>query len=167
MRFIRVLCSAVLVAPAMAAAQVAPAPEWPIASGARVRILSPALGDQKQTGSVLSATADTLVFLPAKLSTSTPISTPNIVALDVARGTHSRKLIGALLGFVIGTGGGAAIGYATYKRPSCQTFCLDILGRGGNTAIGAVLGAVTGAVAGTIAGSGQTDTWVPVAVPRQ
>ena len=167
MRFIRVLCSAVLVAPAMGAAQVAPIREWPIPSGARVRILSPALGDQKQTGSVVSATADTLVFLPAKLSSSTSISTPNIVKIEVARGTHTNKLMGALLGFVVGTGTGAIIGSVTYKQPKCVDWCFGILDRSGAIMAGAVLGGVIGTTGGAMLGNRQADTWVPVTVPSQ
>ena len=166
MRFIRILCSAALVAPAMAAAQVVPIREWPIPSGARVRILSPALGDQKQIGSVVSATADTLVFLPAKVSFSQAIATPNIVGIEVARGTHTNKLMGALLGFVVGTGTGAIIGSVTYKQPKCVDWCFDILGRGGSIFAGAVLGGVIGTTGGAMLGNRQADTWVPVAVPN-
>lgn len=167
MRFIRILCSAALVAPTLSAAQTPAIRDWPIASGSRVRILSPSLGGQKQTGSVLSATSDTLVFLPAKQTTSTSISTPNIVRIEVARGTHTSKLKGALLGFVIGAGAGSAIGSATYKPPKCVDFCFDMFGRGGNIVGGGVLGGFFGTIAGTIVGARQADTWVPVAVPRQ
>src|ERR1700686_3339093 len=103
MRFIRTLYTAALVVPTRALAQSPPS-GWAIAAGSRVRILAPVLGDQAQTGSVVSATSDTLVFLPKKTSNSTAIGTPNIVRLDVSAGTHSNKLKGALLGFALGAG---------------------------------------------------------------
>jgi hypothetical protein len=166
MRFVWILCSAALVAPTVSAAQAGPVLDWPIVPGSRVRILSPVLGDQKETGSVVSATSDTLVFRPATLSTAFPIATPNIVGIEVARGTHSRKVKGALLGFLAGAGAGAIIGYASYKRPACSGgFCLDF-GPGFDAALASGLGGILGTVAGTIVGARQTDTWVPVAIPR-
>ena len=167
MRFTRILWSAALVAPALSAAQTAAVRDWPVAAGSRVRILSPALGDQKQTGSVLSATSDTLVFLPLKQSISTPISTPNIAGIEVARGTHTSKLVGALLGFVVGAGAGSIIGSVTYKRPKCVDFCFDMFGREGNIVVGGVLGGLGGTIAGLVVGNRKSDNWVPVTVPRQ
>ena len=162
MCFIRTLCTAALLMPTLALAQNTPNGSWPVAAGSRVRILSPVFGDRAQTGSVISATSDTLVFMPAKTSNSTAISTPNIVRLDVSSGTHSNKLKGALLGLVLGAGVGAAIGSATYKP--CSN-CFDILGRGGAIAAGSVVGGLVGTTGGMIIGSRQSDTWVPVPVP--
>jgi hypothetical protein len=162
MRFIRTLYTAALMVPTLAMAQNAPSGSWPIAAGSRVRILSPVLGDQEQTGSVVSATSDTLIFLPHKTSNSTAIGTPNIVRVDVSTGTHSNKLKGALLGFALGAGVGAVIGSATYHP--CNN-CFDILGRGGNIAAGSVVGALVGTAGGMVIGSRPSDSWVPVAVP--
>jgi hypothetical protein len=164
MRFIRTLYTAALMVPTLALAQSTPSGSWPIAAGSRVRILSPVLGDQAQTGSVVSATSDTLVFLPHKTSNSTPIGTPNIVRLDVSTGTHSNKLKGALLGFALGAGVGAVIGSATYHP--CNN-CFDILGRGGNIAAGSVVGALIGTAGGMVIGSRPSDSWVTVPVPRR
>ena len=167
MLFIRVVCAAALVIPALSAAQEAPTPDWPLAPGSRVRILSPALGNQLQTGSVVSATSDTVVILPAKQSFSTSIRTPDIARIEVARGTHTRKLQGALLGLFGGAAAGAIYASATYKPPKCEpgTFCLDLFGQGGDAVAGGVLGGLVGTVVGMIVGDRKTDTWVPVAVP--
>ena len=167
MRLIRILCSAALVAPTLSVAQSPLIPTWPVTAGSRVRISSPVLGDKLQVGSVLSATSDTLVFLAAKQSTSTAIGTPNIVGMDVARGTHTSKAKGAILGFVLGAGSGAALGVMTYKRPKCgpDVWCFDMFGEGGQAAVGAIFGAVSGTLAGLIIGSRPTENWVPVAVP--
>jgi hypothetical protein len=124
------------------------------------------LGDQKQTGSVVSTTSDTLVFLPAKQSTSTAISTPYIFAIDVAHGTHTQKLTDALVGLLVGAGGGAIIGYATYKRPKPCAFCIDF-GPGAQAIAVGALGAIGGGLVGVIFGLRQTDTWVPVSVPAR
>ncbi len=105
MHFIRILCIAALGTPALSDAQAGPIPAWPIAPGSRVRVLSPVFGDQKQAGHVVSTTSDTLVFLPAKQSTSIAIGTPYIFAIDVANGTHTKKLTDALVGLLIGAGG--------------------------------------------------------------
>jgi hypothetical protein len=115
MRFILMLGAATLVAPALVAAQAPVIPDWPIAAGSRVRILSPILGRTVQTGSIVSATSDTLVFRRGTQSTSTPIAAPSIVSIDVAQGTHTRKLAGGLLGLALGAGVEAIIGDVTYK----------------------------------------------------
>jgi hypothetical protein len=166
MHFIRILCIAALGTPALSGAQAGPIPAWPVAPGSRVRVLSPVFGDQKQAGRVVSTTSDTLVFLPAKQSTSIAIGTPYIFAMDVANGTHTQKLTDALVGLLIGAGGGAIIGYATYKRPKPCEFCIDF-GPGAQAIAVGALGAIGGAVVGTTFGSRQTDTWVPVAVPAR
>jgi hypothetical protein len=162
MRFIRTLYTAALMVPSLSLAQGTAGRSWPVSAGSRVRVLSPIFGDRAQTGSVISATSDTLVFMPAKTSSSTAISTPNIVRLDVSTGTHSNKLKGALLGFVLGAGVGAAIGTATYKP--CSN-CFDILGRGGAIAAGSVVGGLAGLAGGMIIGSRPSDNWVSVPIP--
>jgi hypothetical protein len=168
MRFVPVLCAALLV-PALSAAQVAPIPDWPLTPGLRVRVLSPAFCKRPKTGNVVSATSDTIVFLPARHSASTALSTPEIARIEVARGTHTRKLQGALLGMFAGAAVGAIYASATYKPPKCQvdTWCMDLWGQGGDTAAGGVLGGLLGILVGTIVGDRQTDTWVPVAVPAR
>jgi len=167
MRLIRILCSAAVVAPSLSAAQSPLKPDWPVDVGSRVRISSPVLGRRMQTGSVLSATSDTLVFVAAKQSTSTSIGTPNIVGMDVAHGTHTTKLKGALMGFALGAGSGALLGAVTYKRPRCDpdVWCIDMFGQGGTAAVGAFLGGVSGTIVGLVIGSRPSDNWVPVAVP--
>lgn len=162
-RLTQVVFALALVA-AVLPAQPPVIPAWPIAPGSRVRIISPVLGRNSQTGSVVSATSDTLVFRRGEQSTSTAIGTPSIVRIDVAQGTHTNKLTGGLLGLAIGVGAGAIIGDVTYKP--C-TNCFDIFGRGGNVAAGSILGAVVGTVTGVIVGNRQFDNWVPVTVPAR
>jgi hypothetical protein len=168
MRFIPMMFAAVLVVPVMSTAQTPDAvPDWPLTPGLRVRVLSPALGWRPKTGNVVSATSDTLVFLPAKQSASTAISTPKISRIEVAQGKRTHKLQGALLGLFVGAGVGAIWASASYKPPKCapDVWCIDILGQGGETAGGGVLGGLLGMITGIIVGNHETDNWVPVAVP--
>jgi hypothetical protein len=164
-RFVRILWIGVAVAPGMAAAQAVPIPDWPIAAGSHVRILSPVLGDRHQIGDVVSATWDTLVFLPAKQSASTAIGTPNIITIEVAKGKHMQMGKGAVMGFLIFGGAGAFMANATYR--DCHPNCLWVTSRRSETLTGGVLFGLLGAFAGAAVGSRQTDTWVPVAVPRR
>ena len=120
MRFIPMMFAAVLVVPVMSTAQTPDAvPDWPLTPGLRVRVLSPALGWRPKTGNVVSATSDTLVFLPAKQSASTAISTPKISRIEVAQGKRTHKLQGALLGLFVGAGVGAIWASASYKPEPC------------------------------------------------
>ena len=168
MRFILVVSATALIVPALTAAQTAAIPDWPLTPGLRVRVLSPALGNRPKTGSVVAATSDTLIFLPVKQSVSTALSTPEIARIEVARGTHTRRLEGALLGLFVGAAAGAIISSASYAPPKCApgVWCMDVLGQGGETAAGGVLGGLLGMLVGTIIGDRKTDTWVPVTVPQ-
>jgi hypothetical protein len=133
-----------------------------------VRVLSAVLGDKRQTGTVAASTTDTLVFRPASRDASPiAIATPNIARIEVASGTHSRKAKGALVGFLIGVGTGALVGAATYKKPKPCAFCFSEETRGFDAALGGFLGGTVGAITGAVIGSRQTDSWVPVAVPRR
>ena len=154
-----------LIAPTLSAAQEVPIPDWPIAAGSRVRILAPVLGDRQQIGNVVSATWDTVVFLPAKQSASTAIGTPNIIRIEVAKGKHMQMGKGAVMGFLIFGGAGAFMANATYH--DCHPDCLWVTSRRSETLTAGVLVGLLGAFAGAAVGSRQTDTWVPVAVPRR
>jgi hypothetical protein len=165
-----ILCGVAIATPSVTAAAQAPqVSDWPIAAGSRVRILSPVLGSERRTGSVIAATSDTLVFRPPNASTSTAIGTPNIVKLEVAQGKHANKRKGALIGLGVGAIAGAIIGYTAYSRSRCDDpeFCFAVdFGRGGDTAFGAGLFGIVGLLVGTIAGTHQTDNWVPVPIPH-
>lgn len=165
MRLILLMCLVTLVAPTPSVGQVDPVPGWPIDPGTRVRILSPVLGTRSATGSVVSATSDTLMFRKDKRSTSTAIGTPNIVRIEVARGTHSTKAKGSLMGFLVGAVTGTLIGAAVYTPTECNLICVEPVGRAGVAAAGGVVGGVGGAIIGALVGRRQTDTWVPVPVP--
>ena len=161
MRFILTLFAAMLVA-STAAAQ--PVSDWPIAAGSRVRILSPVLGKRYVTGSVIAATSDTLVFRAARESTVTVVPTPNIVRIDVARGTHTNTARYGFGGFMLGALVGAAIGAAT-TAPPCYN-CLDF-SQGYYALTGGVIGGAIGGLVGATIGKRPSDTWVPVTLPAR
>jgi hypothetical protein len=163
MRIERILCAALVVTASPSGAQEAPIADWPLAAGARVRILSPALGDRQQIGNVASATWDTLVFIPVKRSASTAIATPNIVRIDVSKGKHTQMGKGAVMGFLIFGGAGAFMSNVAYR--DCHPHCLVKTSRRSDTLIGGVSGALLGAFVGAALGGRRTDTWIPVAVP--
>lgn len=169
MRLTRVVFALALVAPALPA-QSSLIPAWPVASGTRVRVLSPMLGDKKQVGLVVSATRDTLSFHPEKRPAYTAISTSDIRQLEISQGTHTRRLKGALFGFLVGAAGGGAlgpaIGAATHVKcdSSVPGPCTNWT-RSWDALYGAISGGVLGAIVGALAGGRAVDTWVPVAVP--
>ena len=161
MRITLTLLAAAFAAP-VAAAQ--PVSDWPVAAGSRVRVLSPVLGKRHVTGSAVTATSDTLVFRAERESTSTAIPTPNIVKMDIARGTHTNTGRFAFGGFLLGALVGAAIGAAT-TPPPCQN-CLDFSQQ--SAALGAgLVGGVAGALVGASIGKRPSETWVPVALPTR
>jgi hypothetical protein len=69
---------------------------------------------------------------------------------------NKHRLRNTLVVGAAGAGVGAAIGAATYKGCSSQSFCLDIGGRGLPTGIGAVIGGVGGVVVGVLLPSRET-----------
>jgi hypothetical protein len=166
MTVIRILLAASLMTPVLAGAQMAPSPEWPVTAGSAVRVESPVLGSGLHKGSVVTATNDTLLFQPKAATPAIAIATPNIIKLEIARGQHTNKAHGALLGFLIGAGAGAVLGAATYQKPDCTGFCVYPDSRSFDATVGAILLGSVGAVVGALMGSHPTETWVPVAVPR-
>jgi hypothetical protein len=122
-------------------------------------------GDERQTGTVMTAGADTLVFQPARDASAVTVATPNIVKMEVASGTHTRKLRGALVGFLVGAAAGAALGAAAYKKQDC--FCIMPDTRSFDAALGGTLLGLVGTAVGTLVGARHTDTWVPVAIPHK
>ena len=164
MRIIPMLCTIALAAPLALTAQEARS-SWPLAPGSRVRILSPALGDNKEQGTVVSMTSESILFRQKSAQASQSLGVNTITRMDVSRGTHSSKLKGTGWGFLIGGVASAAITAATWKKPKDCYMCMDF-GRGGDSAMAGALGGTFGAIIGLLVGSRQTETWVPVDVPR-
>ena len=150
-------------APATIVAQSTTA-SWPLESGSRVRIQT-AVFNKPKIGTVVAAQGDTLVFRAPKDATANPIGVNDITRLDISQGSHTRRLRGLLIGFTAGAVVAGAIGAATYKESTCFA-CIDF-GRWGDAALLGTFGGMIGSIAGLVVGSSQTETWVPVALPRR
>jgi hypothetical protein len=184
MRLIRLLCIALLVVASPSVAQDVPAPapdipapDWPVAVGSRVRIRSSfvsavadrygTLGFRYATGSVVSATADTLTFRADgdTAAATAIIPTRRILNLEIAQGTHTNTGKGALMGSLAGLVGGEAFAAVTHN--SCQEGNCDGFYGPGVLNTGRLVGVLAGAAIGAWMGSHPSDTWVPVKVPRR
>jgi len=157
-------------APVIGISQTVPPQEVRVDAGSRVRIAAPVFGTNKQVGTVVSVTRDTLVLRRGANLTAQSVATSDITALDVPKGTYTRKGKGALWGLLIGAGTGAVLGYTLYKEPKCndpqQLFGCNftIVGpdsKGSNAAYSGVAGGIVGAVIGTLVGMGSRDAWAP------
>ena len=171
MRFMATLSAIALMAPVPALSQLSPpAPVLVVDAGSRVRIAAPVFGSKKQVGTVVSLTGDTLVLRQGATTANRAVATSDITALEISRGTHTRKAKGALWGTLIGAGTGGVLGYALYKEPKCQSQgggCFIIIGpdsKGSNAVFSAVAGGIVGALIGTLVGARSTETWVPATV---
>jgi hypothetical protein len=162
MRFMSTLCAVVLMTPVAGMAQTSQPDVIQVDSGSRVRVAAPVFGRRKQVGTVVSLTRDTLLLREGADPIFQPVATSEITALDVASGTHTRKGKGALLGFVLGAGIAGGISAMSWQKTSDFDF-----GRAGDAAFYAVPGGLIGAVVGMLAGAQQTETWVPVNLPRR
>jgi len=174
LRVSRLLWIAILLAASPLTAQNAPVSDWPIAEGSRVRIRSRMLGDWGPfrgagyaTGSVVSATPDTLTFRADGDSTTTAILPIRRIAnLEIARGTHDNKKFGAWVGALTGFVAGATI--AGLSRGSCgDAGCPDGFYREASGTTGGLLGALAGAAIGAWMGRRPVDTWVQVKIPER
>jgi hypothetical protein len=167
MRFMPTLYAVVLMTPVVALSQSSQPQEIRVDTGSRVRIAAPIFGPEKQVGTVVSLTRDTLGLRQGPSTASRLVATSDITALEVSRGTHTRKAKGALWGLLIGAGSGAILGYTMYKPPECtnQGFgCINILGpnsKSENAVWSGVAGGILGLVVGTLVGQSATETWVP------
>jgi hypothetical protein len=162
------LCAVALMAPVPALSQgSAPDGIRTVDAGSRVRIAAPVFGSKKQVGTVVSVTRDTLVLRQGATTANRSVAVSDITAMEVSKGTYSRKAKGALWGLLIGAGTGAALGYISYQEPEpCQDFsCFGTIfgpgSKGGSAAWGAAAGGVLGAVVGTLVGMRPTESWVP------
>jgi hypothetical protein len=169
MRFMSTLCAVVLMTPVAGLSQMSQPEVIRVDTGSRVRIAAPVFGPKKQVGTVVSLTRDTLGLRQGASTAFRLVATSDITALEVSRGSHTRKAKGALWGLLIGAGTGAILGYTMYKEPDCnQAFsCFSIIGpdsKSSNAAWSGVGGGILGLVVGTLVGMSATESWAPGAV---
>src|SRR4051812_29796972 len=161
MRINPLVCAAAMLIPLSAHSQQRINSSWPLPTDSRVRIQAPILGDKRQTGTLVTATNDSVVFQPVDQPATRSLSVADINRPEVKRGTHTNRWKGALLGFVILGGASAAYTAATWSSADEGSSYFDF-GRGGDAAFVGGFGAVAGAVVGALVGSIERDTWVPV-----
>jgi len=167
MRFISTLCALALITPVPGLSQMSQPEMIRIDTGSRVRVAAPVFGPEKQVGTVVSLTRDTLGLRQGASTASRFVATSDITELEVSRGSHTRKAKGALWGLLIGAGSGAVLGYALYQAPKCDTMafgCLNIIGpdsKGSNAVWSGVAGGILGLVVGTLFGMSATESWAP------
>jgi len=150
---------ALLLSPIAAWSQEPP----PLAPGSRIRITEREAGKSRQrSGTVVTATADTVILRPDGLGPTATYSLAKISGLEVSRGRKRHVAAGVGLGFLAGAGAGALVGAI-----GCNG-CLN--GRDELGALAVVLGAGIGGVAGMLVGGGigahRTDTWEAVPSSR-
>lgn len=124
---------AILFRPAGLGAQEAPdAAGVTVASGDRVRVLSPALGTRRVEARVLAVRGDTLVLSgalgPGGRAETALVPVPSVHTLDVYRGTKSNAWKGAKIGAGVGAALGLIVGIAAMAEDtSCQPgeWCID------------------------------------------
>jgi hypothetical protein len=171
MRYVSRFFAIGLALPVLAAAQTAGNPEWPVQAGSRVRILSPVLGDERQTVTVVSSTSDALVYRQNAQAAPQTLNSGAITRLEISTGTRAHKAKGALIGLLAGAAVGGILGYATWQRPTCKdpnnSFgCIAIdFGPGFDAAVLGGLAGIAGTIVGALIGTHQTDSWVPVILP--
>src|SRR4029077_1592975 len=119
------------------------------------------------TGSVVSATADTLTFRADGDSSyaTAIIPTRRILRLEISRGTHTNEGKGALIGAAGGLVLGEAVAALTHN--SCRSGNCDGFYSPAVLNTGRLLGVIGGTLIGAWIGGRPTDTWVPVKVPRR
>jgi hypothetical protein len=139
---------------------------WPPPAGIMVRLESPVLGGEKHHGTLVSANADSIILRTVQLNNPVAVPTASVSRMEVATGTHTRRLKGTLIGLVVAGGAGFGLAAATWKKPKECLFCMDF-GRWGDAAFIGGFSGILGAVGGLIAGSFATETWQPVDVPRK
>jgi len=169
MRLTSTLCALALMIPMTGFSQMA-TDTMQVNAGSRVRIAAPIFGAKKQVGTVVSITRDTLVLRQGASTTNRSVATADITALEVSKGTYTRKAKGAFWGLMIGAGVGAIAGYTTYEDPKCDaTFgCFASFtgptSKESSALFGGALGGIVGALVGTFVGRNATDAWAPATI---
>ncbi|MGH7605481.1 MAG: hypothetical protein ACRENK_15990 [Gemmatimonadaceae bacterium] len=111
----------------------------------------------------MATTNDSLVFQPFNQAAPRSLALTDITRLEVARGTHTNRWKGALLGFAILGGATSAYTAATWSKNDEGAQFMDF-GRGGDAAIVGGFCGLLGALTGALIGSRQSDNWVPIQI---
>ena len=139
-----------------------------VTTGQRVRLTSTRLGFQRQVGSVVSASADSLTV--ALATDTAAIALTDLDRLERSQPGGRRTGHGALLGLGWGALTGASVGLLTYQEcvPQSLFDCLLADKSAGAAALEwsvtlGILGTAIGAIAGTFT---HGEKWIDVQAPR-
>ena len=120
-------------------------------SGARVRLVAPAIPVGEQIVRIEGTANDTLVFRSEGYPVTRSLALSEISSVDVSLGQRRRTARGALMGLGTGVLVGAVVGYMTFEP--CEGFCMfEPTTAGGNAAWVGLGGGLLGLVAGTTVG---------------
>jgi hypothetical protein len=158
-RFVLLVISLTVVATTPICAQDASV----LSAGTRVRIVTPALDEAHQTGRVVAATRDTIIFRSDAFPVTRSFAVSDVSAIEISAGNQTHRGRDALYGLGIGGPAGALAGSLAYKKPqpNCWFICET---RGGDAVAGALFGGVVGTIVGAfIVGSfDATERWVTI-----
>lgn len=143
------------------AAQTSVPPQWPLDSGARVRVVAPILGIKAPTGTLIYTSRDSLA-LQREDNSRLAVSLIDVVSVERSRGKHTRPVRGLITGLLAGALVGGVIGYG--GGDSCDRCLVDFSGWGG-AEFGAAIFGTAGAVIGLIVGAVPREDWVSVPLP--
>ena len=156
--------------------------EGTVEAGDRVRLRSPSLGEDSQTGKVIGTQPDALVVRLDEKSRVVTVPLRSLERLEVARGKRSMPGEGALMGFVPGALFGAVVvgqlasGYCNFGvQPGPDGAPVAVPGSAGCDPVGdslkagVVLGGITAALGALVGLTLETERWqrvreVPVQV---
>jgi hypothetical protein len=119
-------------------------------SGQKIQIIDTA--SKKHSGTFTSVSESAISF--TQTANETSIQKQDVRSVKLMENKH--RLRNTLLVGAAGAGVGAAIGAATHKSCSTQSFCLDIGGKALPAGIGAVIGGIGGATIGALLPSHST-----------
>ena len=152
-----------------AAAQAPVKIEWPIDSGAKVRVMAESLGPTFRRATLVATTQDSIAIQPARSATIS-LGLDQIRSFEVLTDSHTNKAKYTMVGLLIGSLGGAVLGAATYSPSKCDasvSFCIEVFDRGTSTAVGAFVFGAIGGLVGLMAGASPKETWATVSVPSR
>jgi len=120
-------------------------------AGQKIRVVD--MNSKKHSGTFVDV-SDTAISYQDKASEQT-IQKQDVRSVKVMENKHRVRntLVGMGLGGAVGAGVGAGIGAATFHSCSSQSFCIQPVGKGGQTGIGAAFGFAGGAVVGAVVGA--------------
>ena len=120
-------------------------------TGARVRLVAPAIPADEQIVRIEGTANDTLVFRSERYPVTRSLALSEISSVDVSLGQRRRTARGAIVGLGTGVLVGAVVGYMTFEP--CEGFCMfEPTTASGNAAWVGMGGGLLGLVAGTTIG---------------